>query len=298
MYPATFDYLAPRSLDAAVRMLDELGPAARPLAGGQSLIPQMRRRQRRPAHLVDLRHLELDGIEVDGGDLIIGATATHAAVEASGLVREVSTLLADTAPVIADPLVRNLGTVGGALAHADPASDWGAALLAADATVEVTGRGGSRVVRLDELFTAAHETVLAGDEIVTAVRVPLADGTGGAYRKVRRKVGDFATVGAAVQVTVDAAGRVQRCGIGLAGVDLTCIRARKAEEYLRGRRLDEDRARRAGEIAAEETHPTSDQRGPARYKQDLVRRLTWRGLRAAAGRARGPFTGTQGEPRI
>lgn len=284
MHPPRFDYLAPTSVTEAVRALRE-HPRSRVLAGGQSLIPDLRARRVRPSFLVDLRRLDLDGIDVRDGSLRLGAMVTHAAVEGSERIGRLCPLLARTARQVADPLVRNLGTVAGSLAEADPASDWGAALLAARARVDVAGPGGQRVVPVADLFVGQHETVLARDELIAGIEIPADPDATGTYLKIRRKVGDFATVGAAVQLRLDRDGRVEDCGIGLAGVGLRCVRAEKAEEYLRGRRLDARVAQRAAGIAAEGIHPHSDHRCSAAYRRRLVEVLTARGLRTC--RARG-----------
>lgn len=286
MFPARFDYSAPGTLEEAVDLLSRLGPKARPLAGGQSLIPLMRFRLARPAHLVDLRRLPILGIEEADGALSIGAMTTQAAIEASGAIRARYQLLWDAAHVVGDPLVRNLGTVGGSAAHADPRGDWGAVLLASRATFVVVGPEGEREIPADEFFTGSFETALGGGELLTWIRIPIPDRSGGAYLKLRRKVGDFATVGVAVQLTLDQSGAIDDCGIGVTGVDVSYVRAAKAEEYLRGERLDRARLRRASEIASEETHPLSDQRGSAEYKRDLVRVFSARALSTAFRRAR------------
>lgn len=285
MYPASFEYLAPGSVEDAVQALREGGPGARPLAGGQSLIPLMRLRLARPALLVDLRRLPISGVAERDGVLALGATTTHAELERSRAIAEGYPLLADVARVIGDPLVRNLGTVGGSAAHADPSGDWGPALLAAGAEMVAVGPAGERRIPADEFFTGSFETALGPADLLVEILLPRTPGAGGAYRKVRRKVGDFATVGVAAQLRLDARGRILEAGLGMTGVGLTYVRAVKAEEYLRGRRLDESSVRGASEIAREEAHPVSDGRGPAEYKRDLVRVLAARALAAAGRRA-------------
>ncbi|HXF72671.1 MAG TPA: xanthine dehydrogenase family protein subunit M [Actinomycetota bacterium] len=285
MFPPRFDYRAPRSLEEALAVLAELGSGARPLAGGQSLIPLLKLRAARPSCLVDLRYLGLDGLGEEDGYLVVGATATHAAVEASPLVAERYPLLHDAARVIADPLVRNLGTVGGSAAHADPAGDWGPVLLAARAVMVAAGPSGEREIPAGEFFTGSFETALAPEELLVRILVPRRPRSGGAYHKLHRRVGDFATVGVAVDLTLDGSGAIEDCGIGLAGVGLSYVRAAKAEEHLRGRRPDRAALRRAAEIAAEEVHPVSDHRGSARYKRELVRVFALRGLERALERA-------------
>ena len=210
-------------------------------------------------------------------------------MERASLIQQRYPLLADAARVIADPIVRNWGTVGGSIAHADPAGDWGAALLAAKAEVVITGpkgrRIGQRTVPLEEFFTGPFMTALQPGEIVTEIRVP-APGPreAGAYLKIERKVGDFAVVAVGVQIALDADGVCRKAGIGLCAVGPTSLRAREAEEWLIGKRLDEGVIARAGELAAEASQPTSDTRGPAEYKRDMVRVLTVRALRKALER--------------
>lgn len=285
MLPPRFDYRAPRTLEEALAILAELGPEARPLAGGQSLIPLLKLRAARPSCLVDLRHLGLDGFGEEDGHLVLGATVTHAALERSALVRDRYPLLHDAARVIADPLVRNLGTVGGSAAHADPAGDWGPVLLAARAVLVAAGPAGEREIPADGFFVGSFETALAPGELLVRILVPRRPRAGGAYHKLRRRVGDFATVGVAVDLSVDAAGAIEDCGIGMSGVGLSYVRAAKAEEHLRSRRPDRAALRRAAEIAAEEVHPVSDHRGSARYKRELVRVFALRGLERALERA-------------
>ncbi len=290
MFPAPFEYVAPSTLEQAVGLLRQYGPEARILAGGQSLIPMMRFRLANPKVLVDINRIPgLDFLEEAQGVLRIGALVRHRAMERAPLIQQRYPLLADTARVVADPLVRNRGTLGGAIAHADPAGDWGAALLAAKAEVVITGpkgrRIGQRTVPLEAFFTGPFTSVLEPGEVVTEIRVP-APGPreAGAYLKIERKVGDFAVVAVGVQIALDGDGVCWKAGIGLCAVGPTSLRAREAEEWLVGRRLDEDVIARAGELAAAAAQPTSDTRGPAEYKRDMVRVLTIRALRKALER--------------
>ena len=287
MFPPPFGYAAPRTLEEALALLAERGPAARPLAGGQSLIPQLKLRTLRPSLLVDLRHLPLAGIEEEDGHLVLGATVTHAALEASEAIRERHPLLHDVASVVGDPLVRNLGTVGGSAAQADPRGDWGAALLAAGAVLVAAGPEGEREIGAEDFFTGSYDTALRADELLVRIRLPRRPRGGGSYHKLRRRVGDFATVGVAVDLSLDRDGAIEDCGIGLTGVGLTYVRAGKAAEHLRGRRPDPRALRRAAELAAEECHPIGDERGSAAYKRELVRVFALRGLERALARAAG-----------
>ncbi len=290
MFPAPFEYVAPSTLEQAVGLLRQYGAEARILAGGQSLIPMMRFRLVNPKVLVDINRIPgLDFLEEAQGVLRIGALVRHRTMERAPLIQQRYPLLADTARVVADPLVRNRGTVGGAIAHADPAGDWGAALLAAKAEVVITGpkgqRIGQRTVPLEAFFTGPFTSALEPGEMVTEIRVP-APGPreAGAYLKIERKVGDFAVVAVGVQIALDGDGVCRKAGIGLCAVGPTSLRAREAEEWLVGRRLDESVIARAGELAAAAAQPTSDTRGPAEYKRDMVRVLTMRALRKALER--------------
>ena len=288
MITPPFDYVAPRTVAEAVQLLRQHGYEAKVIAGGQSLIPMLRFRLLEPALLVDINRIEeLAYFREEGGFLRLGALTRHSDVEfAPGLERRYPLLVA-TARVVADPLVRNRGTVAGSLAHADPAGDWGAAMLAAGAQVVLTGPDGSRTLSVDDFLLDTFTTALGEDELLTEVRVPVPpERTGGAYLKLERKVGDFAIAAVGVQVTLNAAGECTRAGIGLCGVGSISLRARQAEEYLVGRTLSEDVLAEAAYLAAEEADPVSDQRGPAEYKRDMVRVLTRRALQQAAERAR------------
>ncbi|HXF70565.1 MAG TPA: xanthine dehydrogenase family protein subunit M [Thermoflexus sp.] len=293
MFPAPFEYVAPTTLEQAVRLLQQYGPDARLLAGGQSLIPMMRFRLANPKVLIDLNRIPgLDFLAEERGVLRIGAMVRHRAMERSPMIQQRYPLLADAARVIADPIVRNRGTVGGSVAHADPAGDWGAALLAAKAEVVITGPKGRRISQrtlpLESFFTGPFMSALEPGEVVTEIRVP-APGPreAGAYLKIERKVGDFAVVAVGVQIALDGDGVCRKAGIGLCAVGPTSLRAREAEEWLVGKRLDEATIARAGELAAAAAQPTSDTRGPAEYKRDMVRVLTVRALRKALERIPG-----------
>jgi len=207
-------------------------------------------------------------------------------LEASPRGRSKYPLLMDTAAVIADPQVRNLATVGGNLAHGDPANDHPATMIAFGAQIVATGAKGERVIPIEDFFVTLFTTALKHDEILTEIRIPVPQPkSGGAYFKVERKVGDFATAAAAVQLTFDAAGAVQRAGIGLTNVGPTPIKARKAEDFLRGKKPDAATLTRAAQLASEESQPSSDLRGPAEYKKGLVKELTRRALSRAVERA-------------
>ncbi len=285
MYPGRFAYYRPSSLTEAVDLLERGRGDARALAGGQSLIRLMRFRYESPSHLVDLRDLGLSGITEANGLLRLGATTTDANVETSPTIAKRYPLIADVARVIADPLVRNLGTVGGSAAYAHPSGDWGPTLIAARATFTAVGPGGQRSIPADQFFVGSYCTALGPADILTGIELSGLHDGGGAYVKLNRKVGDYATIGVAVQLSVDGEGKVAEVGIGLAGVGLSYVRAVKAEEYLVGRILERETLRRASGIASEETHPLSDSRGSARYKREMVKVLCRHALETAGGRA-------------
>jgi carbon-monoxide dehydrogenase medium subunit len=289
MIPAAFEYHAPTTVADAVALLARYGEDAKVLSGGQSLIPMMKLRLAAPRHVVDINRIPgLDHVREAGGGLSIGALAREADLEASPLVAARYPILVDTCRVIADPLVRNLATVAGNLAHGDPANDHPATMLALGAEVVAVGPRGERRIPVAGLFTGPFATALAADEVLTEVRVPAPPPrSGGAYFKLERKVGDFATAAVAVQVTLAADGTCQRAGIGLTNVGPTPLAARRAEAYLAGKRLDDGSVREAGRLAAAEAAPTADGRGSVEYKRDLVRVLTARALRRAAERAGG-----------
>jgi carbon-monoxide dehydrogenase medium subunit len=283
MYPARFEYHAPASIEEALETLERYGDEGKVIAGGQSLIPLMKLRFASPRALVDINRIEgLDSIGEDDGFLSIGALVRHKDCERSGAFRGRYGVLGDAAPQISDPIVRNRGTVVGSLTHADPQGDWGSALMAAGARLEVASTSGTRTIPLDELFQGPFTTSLEPNEIATAVQVP-DPGTraGGTYLKLERKVGDFATVGVAVHLSLDN-GRVGGAGIALTGVGPKNLRATAAEQALAGAELNDDTIRAAAEAAAEESQPRSDHRGTADYKRSVVRVFTERGLRKAA----------------
>jgi aerobic carbon-monoxide dehydrogenase medium subunit len=287
MIPKAFDYCRPKTLPEAISLLEQHGDAAKILSGGQSLIPMMKMRLAQPEYLIDINQISgLDYIKEEEGYLKIGALAREADLEASDLIRSKYPLILDTAFSIADPQVRNLATVGGNLAHGDPANDHPATMLALNAEVVATGPNGQRSIPINDFFVSLFTTALQPNEILSEIRIPIPPTrSGGAYFKLERKVGDFATVGVAAQVTVDAKGTCQRAGIGLTNVGGTPIEAKKAEEFLRGKALDDGNISQAASLAADDAHPSSDLRGPAEYKISMVRELTKRALTKALNRA-------------
>jgi aerobic carbon-monoxide dehydrogenase medium subunit len=284
MYPASFEYVAPTTLDEALAVLEEHGDEAKVLAGGQSLIPLLKLRFAAPRVVVDINEIsELDHLEEQGGALHIGTLVRHKACERSELLRERYRTLGDAAPMISDPIVRNRGTVGGSLAHADPQGDWGSVMLATRAEIVVRGsNGNSRTIPIDEFFEGPFTTVLEPTEILTEVRIPEPGArAGGTYLKLERKVGDFATVGVAVHVSF-ANGSVDRAGIALTGVGPMNLRAEAAEQALNGRAFDDEAISDAARLAAEAAQARTDIRGTEAYKRNVVRVFTERGLRKAA----------------
>jgi carbon-monoxide dehydrogenase medium subunit len=286
MYPAKFEYHAPSSLDETLSILDRLGEEGKVLAGGQSLIPLMKLRFAAPAALVDINGISgLDEITQEPGGLRIGALVRHRACERSPTLRGRFGVLGDAAPLISDPIVRNLGTMGGSLAHADPQGDWASALLAANAEVIVRSAGGERTIGLDQLLRGPFTTALEPNEVLIEIRVPdPGPRAGGTYLKLERKVGDFATVGVAVQLSL-ANGRVQRAGIALTAVGPNNLRATAAEDALAGAELSDEAISSAARLAADAAEPKSDLRGSAEYKRNVVRVFCERALRKAADSA-------------
>jgi aerobic carbon-monoxide dehydrogenase medium subunit len=282
MYSAPFEYAAPTTLEEALSLLEEHGEDAKVLAGGQSLIPLMKLRFATPALLVDINHIpDLDYVEESADDLLIGPLARNNVLAEAPLLRDRYPTMAAAAPLISDPLVRNLGTLAGSLAHADPAGDWGSVMLALEARVTATGPAGEREIPVAELFQGPFTTALEPTEIVTEVRVPKSpSGSGGTYLKLERKVGDFATVGAAVALELDD-GSIRRAGIGLTAVGPQNLHANAAEEALAGAAPDEEAFDEAARLAAEAAEPISDLRGSADYKRETARVFVRRGLATA-----------------
>ena len=288
MIPPSFDYAVPKTLEEAVALLGH-NAEAKILAGGHSLIPMMRFRLATPALLVDINRLEgLAYIREEHGWLKIGAMTRETELERSALISERYPLLADTTRMVADPLVRNLATLGGNLAHGDPANDHPAAMLAYGAQVVAVGPGGERIIPCSEFFVDLFTTALTHDEVLTEIRIPAAQpGSGGAYVKIERKVGDYATAAVAAQLRLAPDGTLDQVGLALTNVGLVPIRAGQAEAALLGQPPGDEHFRQAAALAAEAAEPVSDQRGSEAYKRALVRTLTVRALRAAVARAKG-----------
>jgi aerobic carbon-monoxide dehydrogenase medium subunit len=287
MIPPAFEYLRPKTIPEAIAFLEQYGDDAKILSGGQSLIPMMKFRLARPGYLIDINRIPgLSYIKEEGGYLKIGGLTREAELENSPLIHAKYPIILDTARVIADPQVRNMATLAGNLAHGDPANDHPATMLALGAQVVAVGPQGERVLPIESFFVTLFTTELQQGEIVSEIRIPVPPpGSGGAYLKLERKVGDFATAGVAAQVTVDGGGICKHAGIGLTNVGATPVKAIKAEESLRGKKLDEASIVQAAELAAGEAQPSSDLRGPAEYKRGLVKELTRRALARAYERS-------------
>jgi carbon-monoxide dehydrogenase medium subunit len=287
MIPPAFEYFRPKTIPEALDFLKHYGDDAKILSGGQSLIPMMKLRLARPAYIVDLNRITgLSYIKEEGGFLKIGGLTREAELESSSLVRSKYPLLIDTTSVIADPQVRNLATVGGNLAHGDPANDHPATMLALGAQIVATGSKGERVIPVENFFVSLFTTALEPGEILTEIRIPVASPrSGGAYLKVERKVGDFATAAVAAQLTLDDKGAIQKAGIGLTNVGPTPVKARKSEDLLRDKKPEAATIAQAAQLAADDAQPSSDLRGPAEYKKGLVKELATRAIARAVERA-------------
>jgi len=289
--PADVDYEKATSVTHALALLDRYGAEAKLLAGGHSLIPMMKLRLARPELLVDINGLsDLGHITRAGEVLRIGTLTRHAQLLESELAGEHFAIMHDAERVIADPIVRNWGTVGGSLCQADPSEDLSAAFAAMKGTMVIQGPGGIREVSARAFHTGPYETVVGPSELLTEIKLPIRPGGGSGYLKVARRTGDWPVGAAGAAVWLAGAGgkrSIADVGIGLTAVGATHFVAAEAEEFLRGRRPDEENLARAGEIAAEHCRPVSDQRGPADYKRHLVQELTTRVLRVAISRAQG-----------
>jgi carbon-monoxide dehydrogenase medium subunit len=286
--PGAFDYHSPTSLDEALSLLKQHSGDAKILAGGQSLIPAMRFRLAVPSILIDINRLnDLRYVEERGDHLAIGAMTREHALEDARVVKSSYPLLHDTAAVVADPLVRNRATVGGNIAHADPANDHPATMLAYNATVVAKGPRGERTIAIDDFFTGLFENALADDEILTEIRIPKPGaGSGGAYTKLERKVGDYAISAAAVQLRMDG-NTIAEARIGLTNVSAVPMRATSAESALIGKSPDDATIEAAGQAAAAECDPSPDLRGSVEYKRDISRVMVKRSVQQAVARAKG-----------
>jgi carbon-monoxide dehydrogenase medium subunit len=285
--PAAFEYLSAHSIDEAVAHLQQHGAEARVLAGGQSLIPAMRFRLARPAVLVDINQIrDLGYLRVTNGELQCGATARDSDIERAPWIAERRwTLLQDVSRVVADPVVRQMGTLVGSLCHNDPAGDWTAAALAARAQVVVRSKAGERTVAIDEFLVDSFTTAIGEGEMAVAARFPVPDDrTAGSYQKIERKVGDFATAAAAVQISLDASGTIRQAGVALSAAGPCAVRVEGAERVLVGQKPTGDLIRAAADAASRRSAPQADLRGSVEYKKNLAGVLVARGLRQALAR--------------
>jgi carbon-monoxide dehydrogenase medium subunit len=285
MYPSRFRYEAARSLDQAVRLLHDGGDEAKVLAGGQSLIPLMKLRFASPELLVDINTIPgLDYHRADpDGTIHVGALCRHADLERSELLKSRQPTMAAAAPLIADPIVRNRGTLVGSLCHADPQGDWSSVVLALGGSVVAHGPGGRRTIPAADFVLGPFENALAHDEVAVEAIIPAPRGTpAGGYLKLERRVGDFATVGVAVAIETSGAS-VTRAGIALTGVGGSTIEATAAEQALVGQPLTAETIEQAAALAAEAAQPKTDHRGSASYKRHMVSTFVARILQARDG---------------
>ena len=288
MIPAAFDYHRADTLDEALKLLKKHGDDAKVLSGGMSLLPMLKLRLASFAHLVDINRVPgLDYIKEEKGTLRIGAMTRQAALERSDVIKSKYPILADAVPLIADPLVRNRGTIGGNVANGDPGNDQPAIMIALGATFVVRGAK-ERSIAANQFYKGLYDTALARSEILTEVRIPIPPAkSGGAYAKLKRKTGDFAVAAAAVQLTLGKNGAVERAGIALTNAGLTPIEAVDAAKYLVGKMPDEKTISEAAKLAAAKSSPSADRRGSVEYKKEMARVLTTRALRKAVQRAGG-----------
>lgn len=285
--PAPVDYAKATSVDHALALLAEHGEDARVIAGGHSLIPMMRLRIAQPSVLVDVNDVdELKGIRVEGNEIVIGAMVRHREVLDSAVLAEHYPIFREAEKVIADPVVRNRGTVGGSMCQADPSEDLSAVGSALKGTVTIRSRSGSRTVPMREFHYGPYTTQVEDGEILVDVRFPIRPGAGSAYEKVERRVGDWPVASAGAYVVVSG-GVVADCGIGLTAVGAEHFAAPGAEEFLIGKEPTEENLAAAAQLAADSCSPVSDQRGPADYKKHLAKELTLRALRRAAAASQG-----------
>jgi carbon-monoxide dehydrogenase medium subunit len=283
MIPASFDYVAPGTLEEALGALAEHGDDAKLIAGGQSLLPVLRMRLNAPEMVIDLGRIDaLRGIREEGDDLVIGAMTTHADVGRDPLVAEHAALLSRAIEHLADAQVRHRGTIGGALAHADPAGDLGAPVLALDASLVIAGRDGTRTVSAADFFEDVFTTAVGDDEILTEVRIPKHTGWGAHYEKFVRVSHQWSIVAVAATIRSDG-GTIAEAAVGLTNMGSTPLRARAVEQALVGQPANEDAVRRAAEAAADGTNPPTDLNGDADYRRHLATVLTRRAVLAAAG---------------
>jgi len=288
MIAQSFQYESPGTLPEALALLQKHGDEAKILSGGHSLIPMMKLRLATPGVLVDINRIPgLSDIKESNGAVHLGALVRESEIEHSELLAKYFPIFADVTKLIADPQVRNMGTIGGNLAHGDAANDHPAVMLALRAEVVITGTEGERVVPIDEFFFGFYMTAVQQGEILTGIRLPLPSaGTGSAYHKIERKVGDYATTGVAVQLTLDKSGVVTAAGIGLTNVNPTPLRASRSEQALIGKKITDETLELAGKYASEDCSPSSDLRGSEEFKRHLTAVLVRRMIQKAASRVK------------
>ena len=283
--PAPFEYERATSLEGAIASLERLGPDARIIAGGHSLLPMMKLRLAAPEHLIDINDLhELAYIREQDGDIRIGALTRHVDLLQSDLLARHYPLFADAEEVIADPVVRNRGTIGGSLCQADAAEDLSAVCSAAKAKVVIRGTSGERIVGMEDFHVGPYMTAVGSGEMLTEIRLPIRAGAGSAHEKVERRAGDWAIAAASAAVWLDG-GTIADAGVALSAVGITTIHLTRAEELLRGKAPSEELFAQAGQMASEDCSPSADGRGPVDYKRHLAGVLTHRALRRACARA-------------
>ncbi len=287
MIPEQFGYSAPGSLQEAFKQLQEHGDDAKILAGGHSLIPMMKLRIAAPTHLIDINHIPgLSYIKEEEGSLKIGALTREVQLEESSIIQDKYPIFIDASKLIADPQVRNFGTIGGNLAHGDAANDHPAVMIALGASVTIANPNESRTVPIDDFFYGFYMTAVQQGEILTQISIPSRSGRfGSAYHKIERKVGDYATAGVAVALEIDDSGNCTYAGIGLTNVNATPMRASRSEEALRGSDLNPDVIKEAARMASEDCNPNADLRGDEAFKRHLVGILTQRMINKAIERA-------------
>jgi len=287
MIPQAFNYEAPTTLAGAIALLQKYGSDAKIMSGGHSLIPMMKLRLATPEHVIDISGIKgMEYIHEEGGFLKIGALTKEVALEESTLLHSKYPLITDATKMIADPSVRNLATVGGNLAHGDAANDHPAVMLALRASIVVSGPNGDREISIDDFFLGFFTTALEADEILTEIRIPIPPAhSGGAYLKMERKVGDYATAGVAVQLSLDAGGHCTHIGIALTNVSASPMRSVRAEQALQGQILSEELIQKAATMAAQDCDPNADLRGSVAYKRSIVKTLVARAIHAAVARA-------------
>jgi carbon-monoxide dehydrogenase medium subunit len=283
--PAPFDYERATSVDGAIASLQRVGSGARIIAGGHSLLPMMKLRLAKPKHLIDINDLaELSYIREESSEIRIGALTRHVQLQKSDLLARHFSLFREAEDVIADPVVRNRGTIGGSLCQADAAEDLSAVCTAVKAQAVIRGAGGERVVGMEEFHVGPYMTAVGEGELLTEVRIPLRLGGGSAHEKVERRAGDWAIAAASAAIWIED-GKIADVGIALGAVGLTTVHLARAEELLRGQSPSEELFAQAGEIASADCSPTADGRGPVDYKRYLAGVLTHRALARATERA-------------